>query len=79
MLFDPRAHEPLLELPLRPAEVEAEIRARRFAMHSAAQVAAAQRRFGRGRYTVWTGDLGTAIYLQRCLAAGSELPAMDAW
>ena len=35
-------------------------RARRFAMHSAAQVAAAGA-YGRGRYSLWTGDLGTAM------------------
>jgi Lanthionine synthetase C-like protein len=54
-------------------------RARRFAMHAAAQVEAARRRYGRGRYTLWTGDLGTALYLQQCLAATSEVPTIDAW
>jgi hypothetical protein len=54
-------------------------RARSFAMHSAAQVATARRHHGRGRYSLWTGDLGTAIYLQQCLAGTSEVPTIDAW
>ena len=49
-------------------------RARRFAMHSAAQVAA-----DRGRYSLWTGDIGTAIYLRQCLAAESGMPNVDGW
>ena len=54
-------------------------RARRFAMHAAEQVAAARRAHGQGRYTLWTGDAGTAIYLQRCIAATSDVPTIDAW
>jgi hypothetical protein len=55
-------------------------RARRFAMHAAAQVETARREYGRGRYSLWTGDPGTAIYLQQCLAAGpGELPAIELW
>jgi hypothetical protein len=55
-------------------------RARRFAMHAAAQVDAARREYGRGRYSLWTGDLGTATYLQQCLAAGPGLlPAIELW
>jgi lantibiotic modifying enzyme len=54
-------------------------RARRFAMHAAAQVEAARRGHGRGRYTLWTGDLGTALYLQQCLTASSSVPTIDAW
>lgn len=54
-------------------------RARRFAMHAAAQVAAARARYGCGRHTLWTGDLGTAVYLQACVAGTSEMPAIDAW
>jgi hypothetical protein len=54
-------------------------RARRFAMHAAAQVAADRGRYGRGRYTLWTGDLGTAMYLSQCLAGTSDLPTIDTW
>ena len=54
-------------------------RARSFAMHAAAQVEADRARFGRGRHTLWTGDLGTAIFLRQCLASASELPAIESW
>ena len=49
-------------------------RARAFAMHSVAQVARARAEFGRGRYTLWTGDPGTALYLADCLAGGGTAP-----
>ena len=42
-------------------------RARAFAMHAAEQVERERERHGRGRHTLWTGDLGTAVYLARCL------------
>jgi lantibiotic modifying enzyme len=54
-------------------------RARRFATHSAAQVAAARDRYGHGRHSLWTGDLGTALFLQGCLEGTSALPALDRW
>ena len=41
-------------------------RARAFAMHAASQVEHSRSRHGRGRYTLWTGDLGTALYLTDC-------------
>lgn len=49
-------------------------RARAFAMHAVAQVADARTTYGRGRYTLWTGDPGTALYLADCLAGGGSLP-----
>lgn len=49
-------------------------RARAFAMHSIAQVAHARAEFGRGRHTLWTGDLGTALYLADCLVGGGTVP-----
>ncbi len=54
-------------------------RARRFATHAAAQVDAARRQYGAGRFSLWTGDLGTALYLHACLTGTSELPALDRW
>ena len=54
-------------------------RARRFATHGAAQVAATRERYGRGRFSLWTGDLGTALYLRSCLEGSSEVPTIDAW
>ena len=49
-------------------------RARAFAMHAAAQVTRDRIAYGRGRYTLWTGDPGTALYLADCLAGAGTLP-----
>ena len=55
-------------------------RARRFAMHAAAQVEAARRAAtGAAATRLWTGDLGTAMFLRQCLAGASELPAIELW
>ena len=50
------------------------VRARAFAMHAAAQMQRSRSEHGRGRYSLWTGDLGTALYLADCVAGGGELP-----
>jgi hypothetical protein len=52
-------------------------RARRFAMHALEQVEAANARDGRGRHTVWTGDLGPALYARSCLEAAAAVPTLD--
>ena len=49
-------------------------RARTFAMHAAGQVEQSRLDSGRGRYSFWTGDLGTALYLADCTDGGGELP-----
>jgi len=49
-------------------------RARAFAMHAAAQVERGRADHGRGRYTLWTGDLGTAVYLADCIDGRGKLP-----
>jgi hypothetical protein len=49
-------------------------RARAFAMHAVAQVEASRSDHGRGRYTLWSGDLGTAIYLADCIDGKGEPP-----
>ncbi len=49
-------------------------RARAFAMHALAQVAGARADYGRGRYSLWTGDPGAALYLADCLAGAGALP-----
>ena len=54
-------------------------RARAFAMHALEQVEQARSAYGRGRYTLWTGDVGTALYLQSCIAAGAAIPTLDSW
>jgi hypothetical protein len=52
-------------------------RARRFAMHALEQVERMRAELGRGRYALWTGDLGTALYLQSCLDADARMPVLD--
>ena len=49
-------------------------RARIFAMHAIAQVSGARSEHGRRRYSLWTGDPGTALYLADCIAAKPHLP-----
>jgi lantibiotic modifying enzyme len=51
-------------------------RARAFAMHAAAQVERARTEHGRGRYTLWTGDPGTALYLADCLDGSGDVPVV---
>ena len=48
-------------------------RARRFAMHALHQVA----RRGSGRYSLWTGDIGAALFAADCIDVRSELPIFD--
>jgi hypothetical protein len=52
-------------------------RARSFAMHSMAQRDRMREQYGRGRYTLWTGDPGLAVYLFHCLDGTARLPALD--
>jgi len=52
-------------------------RARAFAMHAVAQVGRERRALGRGRYSLWTGDPGTALYLALCLDGSATLPGLD--
>lgn len=52
-------------------------RARSFAMHGIAQTREAASRYGQSRYSLWTGDLGFAIYLWDCLRAEAQFPTLD--
>ncbi|MBG9386646.1 lanthionine synthetase C family protein [Caenimonas aquaedulcis] len=52
-------------------------RARAFAMHGIAQVDAARTEYGQGRYSLWTGDVGFAIYLWDCIRAQDRFPTVD--
>ena len=51
------------------------VRARRFAVHALGQVA----RRGHGHYSLWTGDLGVALYAADCLDGRSAYPVIDGW
>ena len=48
-------------------------RARRFAVHALEQV----ERRGHGRYSLFTGDVGVALYAADCLAARTAYPLLD--
>jgi hypothetical protein len=52
-------------------------RARRFAMHAIGQVVRAREQYGHGRYTLWTGDIGAAVYVKSCLDADPAFPIID--
>ena len=52
-------------------------RARAFAMTAIAQYREARKQFGRGRYSLWTGDIGLAIYLSDCVRAKPRFPTID--
>jgi len=52
-------------------------RARRFAMHALAQVEQLRAERGRGRYSLWTGDVGAALYAADCIAGTSGYPVFD--
>jgi hypothetical protein len=52
-------------------------RARRFAVHALEQVQRLRTERGRGRYSLWTGDLGVALYAAACLDGGSVYPFFD--
>jgi hypothetical protein len=52
-------------------------RARRFAVHAIAEVERQRAERGRGRHSLWTGDLGVALYAADCLDARSAYPVLD--
>jgi hypothetical protein len=52
-------------------------RAHAFAMTAIAQLREARHTFGLGRYALWTGDMGLAIYLWDCLSAEPRFPTID--
>ena len=52
-------------------------RARAFAMHAIAQTEAEAQRHGRMRHSLWTGDIGFAIYLWDCVRGTADFPTLD--
>ena len=52
-------------------------RARRFAVHSLEQVRRLRAERGRGRYSLWTGDLGVALYAADCLDGQGVYPFFE--
>ena len=52
-------------------------RARRFAIHALEQSDALAAHHGCRVPSLWSGDLGLAIYLQACITAEPALPTLD--
>ena len=52
-------------------------RARRFAVHALGQVERLRAANGRGRYSLWTGDIGTAFFAAACLDVDARYPIVD--
>jgi hypothetical protein len=53
-------------------------RARKFAMHAVEQCQTDRLRYQQGRYTLWTGDAGLAIFLYHCLHPETvAIPGLD--
>jgi len=52
-------------------------RARAFAVHALAQAARRRDQRGKGRYSLFTGDPGTALFAASCLDADAAYPLLD--
>ena len=66
-----------LVLHARTGETRWRERARAFAMHAIAQFEDETARTGRLRHSLWTGDIGLAIYLWDCLRERAAFPTLD--
>jgi hypothetical protein len=51
-------------------------RARAFAMHAIGQVEDERAKLGQGRYSLFTGDVGVALFLRHLLDGGDRFPTM---
>ncbi len=54
-------------------------RARRFAVHALEQVVRARTELGRGRYSLFTGDIGAALFAADCLDSRTAFPILDSF
>ena len=54
-------------------------RARRFAVHALEQARRLRAARGHGRYSLWTGDSGVAVYAADCLEARTGYPILETW
>jgi hypothetical protein len=52
-------------------------RAQRFAVHALGQVERTRAEHGRGRYSLFTGDVGVALFAAACLDADPRFPILD--
>ena len=68
-----------LALHARTGELRWLERARAFAMHAIAQCEAEEATVGRPRHSLWTGDVGVALYAASCLEASARYPVVDSF
>jgi Lanthionine synthetase C-like protein len=54
-------------------------RGRRFAVHALGQVERTRAEVGHGRYSLFSGDLGVALFAAACLEGDARFPVLDAW
>jgi peptidoglycan/LPS O-acetylase OafA/YrhL len=66
-----------LKLYRRTGDIKWLARARAFAMHGIAQTQVDRHQYGQGRYSLWTGDVGFAVYLWHCLRETAAFPTLD--
>ena len=66
-----------LKLCRRTADAKWLERARAFAMHAITQSEQHATKYGQRRYSLWTGDLGLAVYLWDCIHGEAKFPTMD--
>jgi hypothetical protein len=67
----------LLKLYTRTGDDRWLYRARRFAMHAIDQCDRAVTKYGQRNYSLWTGDLGLAVYLWDCVRGAAKFPTLD--
>lgn len=67
----------LLKLHARTGNARWLERARGFAMHAIEQWKSQKNRYRTGRYGLWTGDLGLALYLSSCIREDAAMPGID--
>jgi hypothetical protein len=66
-----------LKLYARTGDAKWLSRARAFAMHAIAQNERFVMHYGQRKYSLWTGDLGLAIYLRACIEGAMHIPLYD--
>ena len=54
-------------------------RARAFAVHALEQAERLRAKRGHGRFSLWTGDIGTALFAADCLDGRARYPIIDGW
>lgn len=69
----------LLKLYQRTGDARWLERARSFAMHALWQVERARELFSQGRHSLWTGDIGVALFLSECLRGSARFPMVDSF